>query len=174
MSREIIVAPYDAHWSTQFEKEKELLSKIYGDLLLDIQHFGSTAVPGLSAKPVIDILISVKAIAEIDRYDDTMRLHGYTPKGEYGICGRRYFEKTLPDNPDIHTHHLHIYQVGNPKIAEEILFRDYLQENPAACKAYEELKIKLAKQYRFDPAAYSEGKAALIAKILQQAKQICL
>jgi GrpB-like predicted nucleotidyltransferase (UPF0157 family) len=126
MAREMIVVPYDDMWLEMYEKEKNILSDIFGNIIIDIQHFGSTSIKGLSAKPIIDILIVINDINHIDEYNHIMEGSGYSVRGENGIEGRRYFIKFTPDNSGNHTHHIHIYQKGNPHISDELMFRDYL------------------------------------------------
>lgn len=171
MAREVIIEPYNENWITKFEIEKQMLAGVFGPDALDIQHFGSTSIPGLAAKPVIDILVTVRKIEEVDALNDSMRTIGYTPFGEYGIPGRRYFQKTLPDNPDVHTHHVHVYQSGNPKIEDELLFRDYLRKNATARRAYQDLKYRLAQQFRLSPSDYCDGKEELIQRLNLEAKK---
>ncbi|KSU89348.1 GrpB family protein [Priestia flexa] len=91
--REIKVVPYKTEWQNQYEIEKRLLEAIFGAEILSIHHIGSTSVPGLAAKPIIDILVEVKQISLIHTYNNEMVKMGYECKGENGIEGRRYFQK---------------------------------------------------------------------------------
>ena len=168
--RTMDIVEYDKNWMRLFEIEKELLSDIFKDNVIRIEHFGSTSIPGIAAKPIIDIMIFVYDINKIELYDDKMKELGYTPKGENGMTGRRYFVKYKEDLIN-HTHHVHIYEEGgNPFIYEAFLFRDYLRVNEAARKKYEKTKKELAKQFYFEPLAYTDGKNACVAEILEEAK----
>lgn len=112
----------------------EKLNQILKNEIIDIHHIGSTSVPGLSAKPIIDIMPVVKDINIVDKYNEEMQGIGYEPKGENGISGRRYFEK----GGDNRTHHVHIYQVGSYEIKRHLAFRDYLREHIEVKKVYGE------------------------------------
>lgn len=163
--RKVIVSPYDERWALLFAKEAEKLERILGEELLAIHHFGSTSVPGLAAKTIIDILGVVKDIARVDGYDGELQKIGYHGKGENGIAGRRYFQK----GGDERTHHLHIYEVGNPEIERHLVFRDYLRAHPEVAKEYGDLKISLSKQFPYDIDSYIDGKEAFASDIQAQA-----
>jgi len=91
--RKIIVVPYDDRWPEMFEAESLLIKTLLGGMVKDVHHIGSTSVPGLSAKPVIDILLEVSDLKELDKYHSAMAHAGYIARGENGIAGRRYFIK---------------------------------------------------------------------------------
>jgi GrpB-like predicted nucleotidyltransferase (UPF0157 family) len=151
MAREIRIEPYNPAWKDHYTQTEHVLRTIFNDLIVDIQHIGSTSIEGLSAKPIIDILIVVNNIEDVDSFNDPMSAHGFLAKGEYGIPGRRYFSKTLSSDPFVSTHHVHMYQIGNPKYQEELLFRDYLRIDEGTLRAYEALKIEFAERFRHDP-----------------------
>lgn len=159
--REIQLTPYNIAWKKEFTKEAATLITIMSAQVLEVHHIGSTAVPGLSAKPIIDLLIEVKDIKKVDTYNQRMEQLGYEAKGENGIKGRRYFQKGGNER----THHVHIYEKGHPEINRHIWFRDYLRTHPDAAKEYEKLKIELAHRYRFEPEKYVENKTNFIHKI---------
>jgi len=102
-----------------FREESVRIQSILRDELVEIQHIGSTAIPGMSAKPVIDMLPIVKDIMQVDDYNESFIEHRYEPRGEYGLAGRRYFVKGKPES----THYVHIYQEGDPAIIRHIAFR---------------------------------------------------
>ncbi|BCN32903.1 GrpB family protein [Anaeromicropila herbilytica] len=170
MPRKMLVVPYDNSWDEMYEKEKVLLSSILGNLIIDIQHFGSTAVKGLSAKPIIDIMIVVNDIMQIDVFNSILKQYGYNARGENGIVGRRYFVKLNQDNIDVHTHHLHIYQKGNSHISDELMFRDYLRINNEALKEYERIKKDASVKFRYSPSEYVEAKTDCVTHIMVKAK----
>lgn len=170
MPREMLVVPYNDLWDKMYEKEKILLSSIFGNLIIDIQHFGSTAVKGLCAKPIIDIMIVVDDILQIDVFDSILKQYGYNARGENGIVGRRYFVKSYPDNIDVHSHHLHIYQKGNLHISDELMFRDYLRINNEALKEYERIKKEASIKFRYSPSEYVEAKTHCVTHIMDKAK----
>lgn len=159
--RKVEVCSYSKKWSYMFTEEVEKLKLIFGNEIVEIHHIGSTSVPGLSAKPIIDIMPIVSNINQIDKYNQEMQAIGYEPKGENGIPGRRYFQK----GGDNRSHHVHIYQIGSYEIIRHLAFRDYLQTHPNEKKSYGELKEKLAKQFPYDIESYIRGKEHLVREI---------
>ena len=168
MSREMLVVPYNEVWADLYNAEKEILASVFKERILDIQHFGSTAIKGMSAKPIIDIMIVVDDIDQIDRYDELMERKGYSARGENGIVGRRYYVKLDPDNSGNHTHHIHIYQKGNSHISEELMFRDYLRQDRQSFKEYEQIKLEASLKYRHSPKDYVEAKSDCIMRIMDK------
>lgn len=165
--RRIEVKAYDQEWSSLYEREIGVIKRILGSNLLSIHHIGSTAVPGLQAKPIIDIMPVVKDIDEVDKCNEAMIEAGYHPRGENGIIGRRYFHK----GKDNRTHHMHIYEKGSKDITRQLAFRDYLRAHPHRAAAYGSLKMELAKQYPFNVDAYIQGKSELVLEIEKEALQ---
>jgi Uncharacterized conserved protein len=179
MTREMVVVPYDDMLVKMYETEKSILLAILDNLIIDIQHFGSTSIKGLSAKPIIDIMIVVNDINQIDKYNNVMEYHGYSVRGENGIEARRYFVKLSPDNSGNHTHHIHIYQKGNSHITDELMFRDYLRIDKEAFKEYERTKIEASLKFRYSPREYVDAKYDCIKSIMDKAilyyknKELC-
>lgn len=159
--RKVEVCSYNEMWSFMFAEESEKLKAIFGQEMADIYHIGSTSVPGLTAKPIIDIMPVVKDIHKVDQFNEEMKKIGYEPKGENGIPRRRYFQK----GGDNRTHHVHIYQVGSDEIIRHLAFRDYLREHPDVVKSYGDLKMKLAGQFPYDIESYIIGKDQLVREI---------
>lgn len=170
MPRDMRVIPYDAAWSVAYENEKNLLVGLFGNLIVDIQHFGSTAIAGMSAKPVIDIMIVVQDVAAVDGYNDTMVENGYLIRGENGIRGRRYFVKLNPDDSGNHSHHVHVYQQGNPHIADELMFRDYLGLDHDAFLEYERTKLEASARFYYSPNEYVDAKQECVMRIMAKAR----
>ena len=157
---------YDAQWSKNFRAEAKKIRDILGDELVDIHHFGSTAVPGIRAKPIIDIMPLVKDIKKVDSFNDQMIALGYEPLGEYGIKGRRYFRK----GEDNRTHQMHMFQFDNvQEIDRHLAVRDYLRKHPEAARAYGDLKAKLALRHPEDIEAYMNGKDAFVKELEKKA-----
>jgi GrpB-like predicted nucleotidyltransferase (UPF0157 family) len=166
MQRKVEVVAYNPGWDEQYRNEMVALRAILGEQIVAIHHVGSTAIPGVHAKPIIDVLVEVSQIAAIDAYNDEMIRQGYIPRGEYGIAGRRYFIK----GNEIHrSHHIHIFQVENPEIQRHLDFRDYLVSHAADAKAYSDLKRELARRFPTDINAYIEGKDVFIKEIDRKA-----
>jgi len=156
------LVPYTPAWAALFEEEKARLSRALGEWALDIQHVGSTAIPGGVAKPIIDIGI---AVADFDRAYACVPLvvdMGYEYQGENGIPRRHYFVRRNPAT----THHIHMFEQESRNWQDHILFRDYLRNHPAAVIEYTELKIRLAEKFPTDREAYTNGKGEFISRIL--------
>ena len=131
-----------------------------GDMLIEIHHIGTTSVPGLAPKPVIDMLPIVREITLSSVLNPQFEAIGYEPMGENGIPGRRYFRKGGVYH---RSHHLHIFGEDNLiGINRHLAFRDYLRTHPDVVAEYAALKQKLAKQFPDDIMAYSDGKDAFI------------
>lgn len=130
--RKVEVTPYNPQWVAMFEEEASILRTIFGSEISEIHHIGSTSVPGLKAKPIIDIMPVVRDIHRIDAFNGAMIAIGYEPKGENGIIGRRFFQK----GGNNRTHHVHVFESGNPEVERHLAFRDYLREHPEEAKPY--------------------------------------
>ncbi|MBO8172343.1 MAG: GrpB family protein [Bacillaceae bacterium] len=164
--RKVKVVPYNPDWKRMFEQEAQRLQTVLEPLLPRIHHIGSTAITGIRAKPIIDILVEVVDISRVDRYNRSMQQLGYEPKGAFGIAGRRFFIR----GGNQRTHHVHIFQKGNPEIRRHVLFRDYLIAHPREAAEYSALKAELARKFPEEIEAYIEGKDGFIKKIDQQAE----
>jgi len=158
--RIIEVVEYDPKWPEEFEREARAISVVLRDQDARIHHIGSTAVPGLKAKPVIDIMLEVKDVAELDAHETEMKNLGYIPKGEYGIPGRRFYLKGLYDR----THHIHAFKAGSPDVQRHIAFRNYLIANPSIAREYEKLKVRCANICNNDIDKYCSEKSKFIQK----------
>jgi GrpB-like predicted nucleotidyltransferase (UPF0157 family) len=162
MTRTIEVEPYNPDWPEKYHHEARQLTQIFASQLISIHHIGSTAIPGIKAKPVIDIMVVVHEIDQVEQYNSSMIGLGYSPRGEYGIPGRRYFPKVIDD---VHSHHVHVYSQGHKDITLLLNFRDYLRDHPEQALAYSQLKEKLAQKFRYDSAGYTEAKTDFVKNI---------
>jgi GrpB-like predicted nucleotidyltransferase (UPF0157 family) len=156
----IEVVSHETGWAAAFDEEARLLETALGSVAVRIHHIGSTAIPAISAKPVIDILIEASALGALDLRTEEMRGLGYESMGEFGIPGRRYFRKT--DSRGQRTHHVHAFAVGDPEIQRHLAFRDYLRAHPEIANRYGALKAELAARHADDPDAYMDGKDPFI------------
>lgn len=163
--RKVEVVPYCLDWAIHFEQEASQLRSIFGDALIEIHHVGSTSVPGLAAKPIIDILPVVSRIDEVDKFNAQMAGIDYEAMGEFGIPGRRYFRK----GGDHRTHHVHVFEVGDNNIVRHLAFRDYLRARSDVAAQYGELKQRLAAQFSEDIDAYINGKDAFVREKVREA-----
>ena len=158
----IEVVPYDLNWPELFKKEAELIRKILGNNCIEIHHIGSTSVPGLSAKPLIDILPVVRNILDVDPFVKAMESIGYEAMGEYGIAFRRFFRKSILG---VRSHNVHIYEEGDSEISRYIKFRDWMRSHKDDAANYAKLKLELAAKYPQDILQYCIGKDAFVAHI---------
>jgi GrpB-like predicted nucleotidyltransferase (UPF0157 family) len=152
--RVIEVVDYDPHWALAFDDESRALTAVFGEEVVSIHHIGSTAVPGLKAKPVIDILFEVRDVEVLDAYDAAMVNLRYTPRGEFGIPGRRFYLKGLHDR----THHVHAFTHGSADVVRHLAFRDYLIAHPGVAAEYAALKTRVAAACNNNSDRYCDGK----------------
>ena len=161
---------YSATWPRAFSQEALRLGRAFGWDVSLFHHVGSTSVPGLCAKPIIDILAESENVALIPNFIEPMKQLCYEFLGENGIPGRFYFEREtgLVGEPAFH---LHIFQAGSGQVRRHLLFRDYLRTFPAEANRYAELKWELARRYPGNRQAYQDGKAALVSAMERAALQ---
>src|SRR5262245_25521592 len=174
---DVAVVPYDPLWPELFRQEKgHLLSRLPADLVRRVEHFGSTAVPGLAAKPVIDMLVEV---ADLDRtkveIGPVLEAEGYDyfwrpTRGEDGPPFYAWFIKRDPAS-GARTHHIHMVEGGFVEHWDRLLFRDYLIAHPETARQYQELKLRLASDHPNDRVAYTEGKSAFVARATEEARR---
>ena len=166
MARKIVVVDYDPRWPGLFREEAKKIRRVLGKNCVGVHHIGSTAVQGLKAKPVIDIMPVVKDISLVDGLNREFEALGYECKGEFGIPGRRFFTKGGDDR----THHIHIFQADNKEAIERHLaVRDYLRCHPKDAAAYGALKTRLAAEFTYDNDGYCDGKEAFVKELEQKA-----
>jgi len=154
-------------WADQFEDEALRISRVLGDNLTSIHHIGSTAVPGLVAKPIIDLMAEVASLETCDQAQPAMQLLGYEAMGAYGIPGRRYFRKFNADRR--RTHHLHVFLNGSDHAIRHLAFRDYLIAHPETAGEYGNLKRRLSKIDGGDWDSYVSGKDRFVQRTEQLA-----
>lgn len=162
MPQHIVVVDYDPLWPLLFRKEADAISRILGDNLVLIHHIGSTSVPFLAAKPIIDIMPVVKDLSGVDAVSGDFVKLGYEYLGEFGIKGRRYLRKGGQER----THQIHIFQMeDDTNILRHLAFRDYLRSHRDVAMEYAELKKDLAARFPYDIDGYCDGKDAFVKKI---------
>ncbi len=165
----IVLAQHDPAWAREFSREAERLTKAVGDVLLALHHIGSTAVTGLLAKPVIDMLAVAPGVDALDTRDEAFKALGYEVMGEFGIPGRRYFRRD--DSAGRRTHQIHAFAEGSSEIRRHLDFRDYLRAHPAVAETYSTLKQTLAGECLGDMECYSDGKAAFIRDVERRGRR---
>lgn len=162
MPQHIVVVDYDPLWPLLFRKEADAISRILGDNLVLIHHIGSTSVPFLAAKPIIDIMPVVKDLSGVDAVSGEFVKLGYEYLGEFGIKGRRYLRKGGQER----THQIHIFQMeDDTNILRHLAFRDYLRSHRDVAMEYAALKKDLAARFPYDIDGYCDGKDAFVKKI---------
>lgn len=161
------VVPPNPSWREEFLAESKRIALVMGENIVTMHHIGSTAIPGIYAKPVIDFLIEVKDITETNAQTAAMAALGYEAMDEFGIPGRRYFRKEQPSG--IRTHNIHTYEIGSPEINRHLAFRDYMIAHPDVAQQYSELKRELAKQYPQDIEGYMDGKNEFVQMVEKKA-----
>jgi GrpB-like predicted nucleotidyltransferase (UPF0157 family) len=155
---------YDVQWPLIFEKERRRIEQAIGDIILSLHHVGSTSVPGLCAKPIIDILIGLETFECGFQCVMPLEQLGYTFRGENGIPGRHYFRKGDP-----RTFHVHMFEKNSSQWHDHILFADYLRKNPERKQQYAELKRALAQAYPKNRVKYTNSKSEFIQETIRLA-----
>lgn len=152
------IVNYNREWMEEFEKESKALENQIGEVTNNIFHIGSTAVPGLQAKPIIDIILGVKSLAQLDNHSSKLESLGYEGMGENGIVGRRFYKK----GGNNRTHQIHAFKSGDPNIVRHLAFRDYLIEFKEVAVKYGNLKYDIAQKCNNDIEKYCDEKAAFV------------
>lgn len=170
--RTVIVVPYTAEWADTFARLATIYRAQLGDLITGIEHVGSTSVPGLAAKPVIDIDILIKEAAGLPPVVAVLERLGYTWRGDLGIPGREAFGRNADTSPlDGEgtlwpAHNLYVCVEGCVSLKNHLALRNYLRQHPDTARQYGALKQELAAKYPHDIDSYVEGKTAFITGIL--------
>ncbi len=156
---------YSAAWPVEFSLERDALADALGETALVIEHIGSTAVPGLVAKPTIDIAVGVRAIDELVRSREALERLGYEWRTGFHD-DHRFLRKIVGDE---RTHHLHVIVYPSREFDDWIAFRDHLRAHPEAARAYADAKQTLAKRFHDDRGGYGEAKTEIVRRLLDEA-----
>lgn len=168
---EIVIVEYDPQWTKQYQEESALIWQTLGsDRIVRIEHFGSTAVPGLAAKPIIDLLVEVYSLEATKSAIPLLEALGYVYWADDPRVGRMFFVKGMPPFGLQRTHHLHIVEAAS-ELWERLLFRDYLRSHPDTAQQYAILKHQLAQRFKTDREAYTNGKSEFVQAVLKKARQ---
>jgi GrpB-like predicted nucleotidyltransferase (UPF0157 family) len=160
----VTLCAYSPLWRRTFVNERRRLRRHAGGQPCRIEHIGSTAVPGLTAKPIIDMAICIPTFRRLKTWIRILTEAGYGYKGEYGLPGRHFFVRGEPV-----THHLHLVESGSDHWNKWILFRDHLRRRPDAARRYNAFKRRMALRHRLDRDAYTRSKTPFIARMLMEA-----
>ncbi|WOD38212.1 GrpB family protein [Nodosilinea sp. E11] len=164
---QVQVHPPNPQWPQAFAAEAAQVALALSDNVIQVHHIGSTAILGIYAKPVIDLLVEVNQVERVDAHNDAMVALGYSALGEYGIAGRRYFRKESGQGD--RTHHVHTFQVGSAEVVRHLAFRDFMIAHPNCAQQYSDLKRQLAAQYVHDIEGYMDGKDKFVKMMEQRA-----
>jgi len=163
----VVVVPYDPGWPATFEIVRERVAPALGDLAVNIEHVGGTAVPSLAAKPIVDIDVVIRPDTDLAEVVQRLATLGYVHLGDLGIAGREAFRAT----PDLPRHHLYVCAAGSAALQAHLTLRDALRADPALATAYGALKCELAERFRHDRDSYTEGKTAFITSVLLDVRE---
>ncbi|MDO8980523.1 MAG: GrpB family protein [Afipia sp.] len=166
---EVEIVNYNPHWPALFDEEAERLRAMLDpSLIVGLEHFGSTAVPGLSAKPIIDILIAVRSLADAQAtFVEPLRNLDYVYWADNPKTDRMFFVKGMPPFGSRRSHHVHVTE-PHGEMWQRLGFRDYLRAHPEEAGTYERLKRRLAAEYRADREAYTDAKSAYIESVMRR------
>ena len=166
MPQHITVLNYDPEWPLKYERERKAIAEILDGNGISIYHIGSTSVPGLAAKPIIDMMAVVRSLEKVDDARGKFSELGYEYLGEFGIAGRRYFRK----GGDERTHQIHIFQADDwNNIGRHLAFRDYMRTHEKERVEYAEIKTALAQRFPYDIDGYCDGKDAFVREMEKRA-----
>ncbi len=161
--KSVVVLPYDEAWVSAFEAIRQEIEKAAGDLIIGIEHVGSTSVPGLSAKPVIDIDVIIEDYTVFREVVSRLESIGYRHEGDLGIKHREAFKYS--DKPHLMKHHLYVCPQASEELHRHITFRDFLRRSPEAVERYGSVKETAAKLYPDDMDKYIQYKSPCIEEI---------
>jgi GrpB-like predicted nucleotidyltransferase (UPF0157 family) len=156
---EVELRMHDPAWEWTAMQEARRLAEALGRNLIAIHHIGSTAVPGIKAKPTIDLMPIVRSLSVLDARSDAVRALGYECRGEFGLPGRRYYTRSTPDTGR-RLFNVHAYEHKSAEIDRHLAFCDYLRQHPQEARAYEAEKERAATLHPNDTLAYNDAKAS--------------
>ena len=164
--KKVELISYKPIWKKLYKKEEKLLINALGKDVLDIQHVGSTSVPGVKSKPIIDIAVGIKSLKIGKKFIGLLKKLNYEYMGNAGVRGRLFFGKGSRNNC---THYLHVEKLNSRNWKNHIIFRDYLLSHKTAVQEYNKLKEKLAEEFKDDRDQYTAKKGIFIRKIINKA-----
>ncbi len=166
-SQPVVLAPHDPAWAAAAEREGARLARALGDLIVRVHHVGSTAIPGICAKPILDLIPVVRSLASLEKARATLKALGYAWWGEYVLSGRRFF--TLSDDRGLRVVHAHAYEEGSEEITRHLAVRDHVRAHPEIARAYDAAKARARALHPDDSLAYSREKHAFLQQLQAEA-----
>ena len=170
------VVAYDPEWPRLFDTERARIAAALGNLAVQIDHHGSTAVPGLAAKPVIDIQIGVRSLERLDAYRDRLAAIGYTHRPHPDDAWCPFFRRRAPPTVALHAYHVHLVMTGGEPERRTLAFRDYLRDHPDAVAQYERLKRDVIRRYDVGELEtvddYANAKSAFVSSMTDLALSV--
>lgn len=164
--RGVVLVPYDPNWPARYEQAAALIREACADVLVDIQHIGSTSIPGIAAKPYLDIMPGVATFEDGFKLVAAMESLGYSSRGEMGIPNRHYFTKLVEDDEHVWKHNVHAYAVDDIEWVRHLVFRDALRAENSLRDEYETLKRRLALEHRDDVDQYAFAKSDFVDGVI--------
>ena len=168
----VVIVDYDPQWPIRYQEEKDRIIEAVGHVIVAIEHIGSTSVPGLGAKPIIDIMVAVSHLADAEECIQPLKGIGYeyVPELEVSMPQRRYFDKGSAEARI----HLHMVELASEFWQRHLLFRDFLRDHPQVAQEYEQLKRELAAGYGSDRVGYTEAKTSFIRSVEARARALTI
>jgi GrpB-like predicted nucleotidyltransferase (UPF0157 family) len=166
VARRLILAEPDPSWPAVFAREAQTVRAALAGIAVEVHHIGSTSVPGLLAKPIVDLMPVVADLRDVDACRPACEAAGFTWRGEHGLAGRRYLVRYAADGED-HLVHVHVLVSGHHEISRHLAFRDALRARPELVTAYAAVKRGLA-AVSTDKTAYQDGKSTFIEGVLRE------
>lgn len=166
MTRRVVLVTYDPEWPARFEAARAAILEACRGVVKEVEHIGSTAVPGLAAKAIIDMMPGLERFEDGERCVAPLEGLGYEYRGEYGIPGRHYFVRDDPETGK-RLEHLHMYAIGHDEWIAHLALRDYLRAHDDWRDRYEALKRDLAAKYPTDVEAYAEAKTEFVKRVVE-------
>lgn len=164
----VVLVDYDSSWPAQYEEAATRIREVCGGLVVGIEHVGSTSIPGIKAKPYLDIMPGFATFEDGFKVIPAMESLGYESRGEFGIKGRHYFTKWVEGDDRVWKHNVHSYAVGHIEWVRHIIFRDALRADAGLRDEYERLKIHLAATFRDDVNPYADAKTEFVDRVIRE------
>lgn len=164
---QVFLVDWDKEWTVLFKNEKQRILELVKDDNIKVHHIGSTSVPNLKSKPILDIAVEVSDLREINKYTNLLNQLGYVSLGNAILPDRYYFIKGNP-----RTHQIHLYEKNNQFLKDQILFRDILRTNSVIKNEYEVLKLKLAEANQNNKHKYADMKTEFITSVLESFEEL--